>query len=273
MGIREEIERILLAGTTPRDELFDLKKTANAIYEHLGRTYIDDGPPERLHEDVWRSLLSRLGLTRDLIEVGVTALSKQDHEQHEFHKSLSSVLRILRDQLDHSFLERRDRPRIVCLCGSTRFYEAFQRANFELTMKGHIVLSVGFYPHAPELWAKRLHGETTGITPEQKIALDELHKRKIELADEVLILNVDGYIGSSTRAEHDHARRLEKKISYLQEPTHFVLPGEHSAFVKEAAFFREQGGEHEPWGVGWVPVIATDIEDARLQAKSQRLRS
>jgi hypothetical protein len=102
------------------------------------------------------------------------------------------------------------RPTITVLCGSTRFYDAFQRANYELTMQGHIVLSVGFYPHSPDV-----HGEGVGCTPEQKEALDELHKRKIDLADEVLVLNLDGYIGESTRGEIDYAEKLGKPVRYL----------------------------------------------------------
>jgi hypothetical protein len=89
------------------------------------------------------------------------------------------------------------RPRIVCLCGSTKFYEAFMRANYEETMAGRIVLSVGFFMHRPDT----VHGEALGCTPEQKIQLDELHLRKIDLADESLVLNVNGYIGESTARE------------------------------------------------------------------------
>jgi hypothetical protein len=102
---------------------------------------------------------------------------------------------------------------IVCLCGSTRFYEAFQAANYRETMGGKIVLSVGFYPHA-----QHVHGETHGCTPEQKIALDELHKDKIDLADEVLVLNVGGYIGDSTRSELAHAIKTGKPVRWLEEP-------------------------------------------------------
>lgn len=105
------------------------------------------------------------------------------------------------------------RPRIVCLCGSTRFYKNFQEANYQETMKGHIVLSVGFYPHA----VSEMHGEGIGITAEQKEALDELHKRKIDLADEVYVLNVGGYIGSSTRSEIDYAIANDKPIRYLED--------------------------------------------------------
>ena len=78
-------------------------------------------------------------------------------------------------------------PIIVCLCGSTRFYEAFQKANYDETMAGRIVLSVGFYPHSA---AATGHGEGVGHDSAEKIKLDELHKRKIDLCDEVLVLNV-----------------------------------------------------------------------------------
>lgn len=105
-----------------------------------------------------------------------------------------------------------DRPKIVCLCGSTKFYDAFQKANYEETMKGNIVLSVGFYPHS----SGQAHGEEIGISPEQKEALDELHKRKIDLADEVLILNVGGYIGESTKSEMMYANEKGKALRWLE---------------------------------------------------------
>ena len=106
------------------------------------------------------------------------------------------------------------KPKIVCLCGSTRFYDAFQKANYEETMAGRIVLSVGFYPHATSAAG---HGEGVGHNSAEKIALDELHKRKIDLADEVLVLNVDGYIGESTRSEIAYAMVRGKVVKYLEE--------------------------------------------------------
>jgi len=101
---------------------------------------------------------------------------------------------------------------IVCLCGSTRFKEAFDEATYQETMGGKIVLSVGFFMHA----SGNLHGQDVGATPEQKIALDELHKRKIDLADEVFVLNVDRYIGESTRSEIDYAAKVGKPVRYLE---------------------------------------------------------
>lgn len=103
-------------------------------------------------------------------------------------------------------------PTVVCLCGSTRFYEQFQQANYDLTMAGKIVLSVGFYPHSQE----EMHSGDVGCTAEQKVALDELHKRKIDLADEVFVLNVSGYVGKSTMSEVAYARATNKEVKWLE---------------------------------------------------------
>lgn len=101
----------------------------------------------------------------------------------------------------------KDRPTIVCLCGSTRFGFAFRKANFEETLAGKIVLSIG---------CDFKSDDALGLTDEDKVRLDELHKRKIDLADEVLILNVGGYIGNSTQSELEYAREHNKRIRYLE---------------------------------------------------------
>jgi len=116
-----------------------------------------------------------------------------------------------------------EKPEVVTLCGSTRFFHEFQRANFEQTMLGRIVLSVGFYAGSPEQMAFE-HGEGVGITAEQKAALDELHKRKIDISDRVLVLNVGGYIGESTASEIAYARARGVPIDYL-ELVHACPPG------------------------------------------------
>jgi len=132
----------------------------------------------------------------------------------EFIRSNSSEIVKLRS-IKPEKEEACDRPRIVCLCGSTRFKDAFDEANYQETMRGNIVLSVGFFMHA----SGNKHGEGIGATPEQKVKLDELHKRKIDLADEVLILNVGGYIGSSTKSELDYAIAHNKNIRFLEPNT------------------------------------------------------
>jgi hypothetical protein len=104
-------------------------------------------------------------------------------------------------------------PRIVCLCGSTRFMEAFQRVNLEQTLAGRIVLSVGCNTKSDADLTQA--GE---LTEELKRKLDNLHLRKIDLADEILVLNVGGYIGESTRREIEYARATGKTIGWLETP-------------------------------------------------------
>lgn len=105
-----------------------------------------------------------------------------------------------------------ERPTIVCLCGSTRFMEAFFDAGWRETLAGKIVLSVGVCKHTD---AEGGHGAEM-LGPEVVDRLDELHLRKIDLADEVLILNVGGYIGESTRNELDYAAAHGKTIRFLE---------------------------------------------------------
>lgn len=100
-------------------------------------------------------------------------------------------------------------PKIICLCGSTKFKAAFEKANFEETLKGNIVLSVGCY----------MHHDSIPITPSQKLMLDNLHLKKIDLSDEILILNINGYIGYSTHNEIQYAKKKGKRIRFLEEET------------------------------------------------------
>ncbi len=99
------------------------------------------------------------------------------------------------------------RPVVVCLCGSTRFREAFEQAARRETLAGNIVLSVGLFGHQ----------EGIDMAGEVKARLDVLHLAKIDLAQEVLILNVGGYIGESTMREIHYARLRQKVIRYLEQ--------------------------------------------------------
>jgi Holliday junction resolvase RusA-like endonuclease len=102
-------------------------------------------------------------------------------------------------------------PRIVCLCGSTRFANEFVRQNLAETLKGRIVLSIGCNTSDDEVFAA-LSDEKRRET---KAKLDELHKRKIDMATEILVLDVDGYIGASTCSEIAYAQRCGKRVRYL----------------------------------------------------------
>lgn len=100
------------------------------------------------------------------------------------------------------------KPKIVCLCGSTKFKKEFIQANFEETMKGKIVLTVGWFSHSDK--------EIFYPSTEEKKNFDKLHFQKINLCDEILVLNINGYIGWSTQNEINYAESLNKKIRYKE---------------------------------------------------------
>jgi 8-oxo-dGTP pyrophosphatase MutT (NUDIX family) len=106
--------------------------------------------------------------------------------------------------------EQAQRPTVVCLCGSTRFGEAYREANLRETLAGKIVLSIGCD-------TKSDHDLAAAGTAINKEDLDLLHLHKIDLADEVLVLNVDGYVGDSTYREIQYARRMGKRVRYLEK--------------------------------------------------------
>jgi hypothetical protein len=97
--------------------------------------------------------------------------------------------------------------KIITLCGSTKFKDEFIAEQKRLTLEGNIVISVGLFGHSgdEEVW-----------TEKTKVMLDDMHKRKIDLADEIFVLNVGGYIGSSTRSEIDYTIRTKKEAKYLE---------------------------------------------------------
>jgi len=111
------------------------------------------------------------------------------------------------------------RPKIICLCGSTRFKDEFVKANLRETLEGKIVLSIGCNMRTDsEIFGMTSSDQETWTEEQKEIKrkLDELHKRKIDLADEVLVLNVGGYIGKSTRSEIEYAEAHKKRIRYLE---------------------------------------------------------
>ena len=99
------------------------------------------------------------------------------------------------------------RFKVITLCGSTRFKEAFLEAQKRLTLEGNIVISVGLFGHSgdDEVWKEGT-----------KEMLDNMHKRKIDMSDGIFVINVGGYIGESTRSEIDYAIKNGKTVEYLE---------------------------------------------------------
>ena len=104
--------------------------------------------------------------------------------------------------------------KVITLCGSTRFRDAFMEAQKKLTLEGNIVISVGLFGHSGdnEVW----DGMDEGALSKTKEMLDDMHKRKIDMADEIFVINVGGYIGSSTRSEIEYAEKAGKPVRYLE---------------------------------------------------------
>ena len=104
--------------------------------------------------------------------------------------------------------------KIITLCGSTRFKDEFLKAQKDLTLKGNIVISVGLFGHSgdSEVWENMDEGTLT----KTKEMLDDMHKRKIDLSDEIFVINVGGYIGELTKSEIEYAKATGKKVNYLE---------------------------------------------------------
>lgn len=108
-----------------------------------------------------------------------------------------------------------DKYPVITLCGSTRFKDDFFEIQKRLTLEGNIVISVGLFGHSgdSEVWENMDEGTLT----KTKEMLDDMHKRKIDMADEIFVINVGGYIGESTRSEIEYAIEHGKRVRYLED--------------------------------------------------------
>lgn len=172
---------------------------------------------EALCMDINLSFVAGVTLVHHALNVHSTHSESQVHTYLSQLKSIAHRAGIsLNDAITDTWAEVKLRnrtnmrkPRVVCLCGSTRFKQAWYEQNKRLTHEGKIVLGVGdLDPNAPNT--------NVPIDAALKARLDALHLCKIEMADEVLILNVGGYIGESTKNELAHAKRLGKDICFLE---------------------------------------------------------
>lgn len=100
-----------------------------------------------------------------------------------------------------------DKYKVITLCGSTKFKEQYLEAQKRLTLEGNIVISVGLFGHSgdDEVWAE-----------DTKAMLDDMHNRKIDMADEIFVINVGGYIGESARNEIAYAESQGIDVRYLE---------------------------------------------------------
>lgn len=95
---------------------------------------------------------------------------------------------------------------VITLCGSSSFREVFIETANKLTLQHYIVLtpSFGFGLESDLIVSHTL-----------REILVSMHKQRIDMADEILVINKNGYIGDSTKAEIEYAKKNNKEINYL----------------------------------------------------------
>lgn len=106
--------------------------------------------------------------------------------------------------------------KVITLCGSTRFKDAFMKAQKDLTLAGNIVINVGLFSHSGdnEVWENMDEGTLT----KTKEMLDDMHKRKIDMADEIFVINVGGYILALVQSlKLSTQRQLAKQFVILKQ--------------------------------------------------------
>ena len=106
-----------------------------------------------------------------------------------------------------------NKPKVITLCGSTRFTGEMLIKQWELTKQGFIVLSWCALPDDYFNGGDKAHvGDQEGV----KEIVDEVHFRKIDISDEIFVLNIGGYIGESTSNEIAYATKIGKPVKYLE---------------------------------------------------------
>ncbi len=108
--------------------------------------------------------------------------------------------------MPNSELLIKNKYKIITLCGSIKFKDEFVKVQEKLTLDGNIVLTPNFFYNIKK----------EDIDEKTKKMLDEMHKQKIDMSDEIYVINVGGYIGESTKNEIEYAKAKSKKIFYLE---------------------------------------------------------
>jgi len=149
---------------------------------------------ERARSEMWKRLAIDAGVVLNAHAIGQATQKVIDQ----------TLMRELSLNQNSNYISRNVcLPHVVCLCGSTRFRTEITEANRRATMEGSVVLAPGVFGHSGD-----------PMTDDDKRRLDRLHLDKINMADEIRVVNPGGYIGESTRREIDYAMRIGKPIAY-----------------------------------------------------------
>lgn len=95
--------------------------------------------------------------------------------------------------------------KVITLCGSTKFRDEFLEANRRLTLEGNIILMPGVFGY-----------KVNGNDDKTKQMLIDVHQKRIDMSDEIFVINVGGYIGNDTQTEIKYAQQTGKIVKYLE---------------------------------------------------------
>ena len=108
--------------------------------------------------------------------------------------------------LDEEEYQKDKKYNIITLCGSIKFKDEFLKVQEKLVLEGNIVFTPNFFNNIKK----------EEISSETKEMLDKMHKQKIDMSDEIYVINQGGYIGESTKLEIEYAKSKGKKVTYLE---------------------------------------------------------
>ena len=106
------------------------------------------------------------------------------------------------------------KSKVVCLCGSSKYPEHHMNVMMSETLAGRVVVPMGLYGHADFPAGAKAATNDGDESTTVKQMLDRLHKEKIDLADEIVVVTVDGYFGNSTKGEIEHALKTGKTVRF-----------------------------------------------------------
>lgn len=158
--------------------------------------------------------------------------------------------------------------KVITLCGSTKFKDDFLAEQKRLTLEGNIVISVGLFGHS---------GDNEVWTEGTKEMLDKMHKSKIDLADEIFVINKNGYIGSSTKSEIEHAIKTNKRIRFMEPREESLVTLETERLILRnykpsdlENYFEYVSMENVGPRCGWEPYTDKQKAKARLELESTK---
>ena len=96
---------------------------------------------------------------------------------------------------------------VITVCGSYKFKKEMNEITEKMALKGNCMLTP----------IELTKPNKEAYTKEEALMIDKMHKEKIKLSNTILVVNVGGYIGNSTKSEIEYAKSLNKEVLYYTD--------------------------------------------------------